>query len=137
MTGRYILNMGVTEFATRALIVRIEGTNAVPIFSAELATRIGLIRKRFPRADTARHKWAMGNLKVAMKHTTFRNIVAHSPLIIAGLADGSFHIAGIMSLTPQSAATAAEIVGLDELKGRVDEFAIVARNILEMQADFS
>jgi hypothetical protein len=35
MTGRYILNMGVTEFATRALLVSIEGTDAVPIFSAD------------------------------------------------------------------------------------------------------
>jgi hypothetical protein len=137
MTGRYILNMGVIEFATRLLIVRIEGTDAVPIFSVELAARIGFIRKRFPRANAARHKWAMDNLEVAMKHTTFRNIVAHSPLVLTNLPDGSFHIGGIANVTPKSLDTLFEMVSLDELKGRVNESAVVGRHILEMQADFS
>jgi hypothetical protein len=79
----------------------------------------------------------MAALEVAMKHTTFRNIIAHSPLLIAGLPDGSFQIGGIMNVTPKSPDNIVEIVSLDELRGRVNESAIVARHILEMQADFS
>ena len=137
LTGRYILNMGVIEFATRLLVTQIEGTDAVPVFSAELAARIGFIRTRFPRPNADRHKWAMAALEVAMKHTTFWNIIAHSPLLIAALPDGSFQIGGIMNVTPKSPDNIAEIVSLDELRGRVNESAIVARHILEMQADFS
>ena len=137
LTGRYILNMGVIEFATRLLITKIEGTDAVPIFSAKLAARIGFIRKNIPRPNAARHKWAMGVLEVAKKHTTFRNIVAHSPLLITGLQDGSLHIGGIMNVTPKGVDNIAELISLDELRGRVNELAVVGRHILETQADFS
>jgi hypothetical protein len=64
MTGRYILNMGVVEAGTRLLIVQIEGTDTVQVYSAELAARIRFVRSRFPRADATRHKWAMENLEV-------------------------------------------------------------------------
>jgi hypothetical protein len=137
MTGRYILNMGCIEFATRFLIAKVEGTDAAPIFSADLAARIGFIRKKFPRRNAARHKWAMKSLGVAMKHTSFRNIVAHSPLFVSGRPDGSFHIHGILNVTPNSSDNLADIVSLDELKGRVNESAAVARDIIEMQVDFS
>jgi hypothetical protein len=55
MVGRYVLNMGALEMATRLIIAHIEGTDTTPIFSDDLSTRIGFIRKRFPREDAARH----------------------------------------------------------------------------------
>lgn len=136
MVGRYILNMGALELATRLIIARIEGTDSATIFSDDLALRIAFIRKRFPRKDQDRHKWAMNAFEVARKHAGFRNIVAHSPLAIAGCADGSYHIQGIMNVTPKSSDTIAQLISLEELTGRVNESAVVARQLLEMQADF-
>lgn len=137
MVGRYILNMGCVEFGTRLIIERIEGTDRSQISSDDLAKRISFIRKRFPQRDASRHKSAMKSLAVAMKHTKFRNIVAHSPLFMSSDADGSLHIHGILDLTPNSAETRALVVSLDELRGRVDESAAIGRDILAMQADFS
>lgn len=105
MVGRYILNMGAVEAATRLLIINIIGTDSAPIFSDDLAARIGFIRKRFPRENAARHQWAMKAFKVADKHTGFRNIVA-------------------------------QLISLEELTGRVDESAILGRQLLELQGDF-
>ena len=136
MTGRYILNMGMVEMATRLLVARIEGTDGTPIFCDDLAARLGFIRKRFPREDTVRHKWAMNVIEVAVKHAGFRNIIAHSPLVITQHADGSRRIQGIMDVTPKSSATIAQFVSLEELKGRVNESAVFAQQLLEMQADF-
>ena len=136
MVGRYILNMGALEMATRLIIARIEGTDTTPIFGDDLSSRIAFIRKRFPREDTARHMWAMNALEVARKHAGFRNIVAHSPLGISGHADGTFHIQGILNVTPRDDDKIAQLISLEELKGRVTESSVVARQVLEMQADF-
>lgn len=136
LVGRYILNMGTVEMATRLLIARIEGTDSTPIFADDLATRIGFIRKRFPRENQVRHKWAMNALEVASKHAGFRNIVAHSPLAITQNADGSFRIQGIMDVTPKNKDTIGQMISLIELEGRVNESAVFARQLLEMQNDF-
>jgi len=114
----------------------IEGTDSAPIFNDDLAARIGFVRKRFPHEDRVRHKWAMNALDVASKHAAFRNIVAHSPLAITGHADGSYRIQGIMNITPKSSSAIAQLISLEELTGRVNESAVVARQLLEMQADF-
>ncbi|MBA3755912.1 MAG: hypothetical protein H0X02_06660 [Nitrosomonas sp.] len=137
MIGRYMLNMGAVELATRLIIARIEGTDRTPIFSDDLSARLGFIRKRFPQDDLARHKWAMNALEVASKHAGFRNIIAHSPLAITQHVDGSYHIQGIMNVTPKSDSTIAQLVSIEELKGRVNESSVFARQLLEMQADFS
>ena len=136
MVGRYVLNMGVVEMATHLLIDRIEGTDAVA-HSSGLDPRLGFIRKRFPRKDAARHKWAMNVLQVAAKHAGFRNIVAHSPIVIASRADGSYEIIGIVNRTPKSMDNITQLISLEELKGRVDESAVVGRQLLEMQVDFA
>jgi hypothetical protein len=132
LVGRFMLNMGVIEMATRLLIARIHGT----VFNADLDARIGFVRSRFPRENNARHKWAMKAFGVALKHVDFRNIVAHSPLAITGYADGSYRIQGIMNVTPKSKDTIAELISIEELTGRVTESAVVARQLLEMQNDF-
>ena len=41
------------------------------------------------------------------------------------------------SLTPKDDDKIAQLISLEELKGRVTESAVVARQVLEMQADFS
>lgn len=137
MVGRYILNMGAVEAATRLLITIVLRTESPPIFRDDLAARIGFLRKKFPRIDSARHQWGMRAFELAGKHTSFRNIVAHSPILITGNADGTFHIHGIMDLTPKTKDNFAELVSLEELKGRVNESAVLGRQFLEMQSDFS
>ena len=136
LVGRYMLNMGAVEMGTRLLIVRLLGTDSAPIFQDDLAARIGFVRKRFPQADPARHKWAMNTFDVADRHAGFRNIIAHSPLAISSHEDGSLRIHGIMNLTPKDQKKAAELISLDELRGRVNESAALGRDILEMQQDF-
>ncbi len=83
MVGRYMLNMGVVEGGTRLLVAQVLGTDQNPIFKDTLVARIGFVRKKFPQGDTARHKWAMNAFDVAERHAGFRNIVAHSPLMIS------------------------------------------------------
>jgi hypothetical protein len=78
----------------------------------------------------------MNALEVARKHAGFRNIVAHGPLVITGDADGTYHIQGILNVTPKDDDKIAQLISLEELKGRVTESAVVARQMLEMQADF-
>ena len=136
MVGRYMLNMGAMEWATRELVTRVYGTDATASFKGDLTARIRIVRRRFPREDRVRHKWAMNALDVARKHSGFRNIVAHSPLIITGHADGSYRIQGILNVTPKSNDTIGQVISLDELTSRVNESAVVARQLLEMQHDF-
>lgn len=138
LVGRYILNMGALELATRLLISRIEGSDATPIFVADLAARLGFLRSRFPREDKIRHQWAMNVFEVADKHCGFRNIVAHSPLAMTSDdASGTFGINGIVNVTPKSKETIAQLVSIEELKGRVNESAAIARDVLDMQTDFA
>ena len=137
MVGRYILNMGAVEAATRLLITSILDTESAPIFRDDLAARLGYIRKRFPRGNSSRHQWAMKAFALADKHTSFRNIVAHSPIAITGNTDGTFHIQGIMDLTPKDKNIVAELISLEELKGRVNESSVLGRQLLEMQSDFT
>lgn len=135
--GRYILNMGSVEMATRLLISRILGLPNPPVMNEGLSSRIGFIRKRFPQTDQARHSWAMGVLTVASKHVEFRNAVAHSGVVYTSGADGVKHIQGILNLTPSDAQKIGELISLDELRTRVNESATLGRLMLEMQADFS
>jgi len=134
--GRYMLNMGVLEMGTRLIISSLEGTDQAPIFSDDLAARLGYLRKRFPRTDAARHKWAMNVLDVAGRHAGFRNIIAHSPIAMQRTNEGKFHIVGILKVTPKDPANSAQLVSIEELKIRVNESAAVARDLLEMQNDF-
>jgi hypothetical protein len=135
MVGRYVLNMGAAEWATRLLIERIDGTES-EVLDTDLVSRVGFIRKRYPRENRERHERAMRAFEVAKRHSGFRNIVAHSPLAISAQPDGSYLIQGIFNATPQVVVADAELVSLAELRGRVDESAALARQLLEMQDDF-
>jgi hypothetical protein len=136
LVGKYILNMGSVEATTRMLISLAEQSDLSQILNADLPSRLGYLRRRFPRDPTDRHSWAMNVFTVAAKHVSFRNIVAHSPIIITGHADGSLHIQGILNITPNNSANFGEFVRLPELRGRVDESAVVGRDLLAMQRDF-
>jgi len=137
MVGRYILNMGGIEAATRVLISRLVGTDDAPVMSADLPSRLGYLRSRFPLEPKERHSSAMNVFRVATKHVTFRNIVAHSPLLITGHADGARRIQGILNITPNDEHKSGELVSLEELRARVDESATVARELLKMQDVFA
>jgi hypothetical protein len=106
MVGKYILNMGAVEMATRQIIARTNsGKDQIPIFSADFAARLGYIRKRYPRTNKLLHSRAMKVFEVAEKHIGFRNIVAHSPIGVRGNADGTLGILGIVNVTPKSSTT--------------------------------
>lgn len=129
--------MGAIEMATRTIIAKITGGDSAPIFSDDLAARIGFIRKRYPRSDKTKHSKAMNTFEVALKHTTFRNIVAHSPVVVAGAEDGTLTVLGILGLTLQSKENVGELISLEELKSRVNESSAVARAMLDMQAAYT
>ncbi len=137
MVGRYMLNMGAIEAATRLLISMCEQTDRSSVMNTELPSRLGFLKKRFPRANPMRHSWAMNIFRVADKHVGFRNIIAHSPIMITGHEDGSRHIRGILNLTPNDPNNVGQLVELDELRGRVNESAQLARSLLEMQVNFN
>ena len=128
--GRYILNMGSIEIATRLLVAQIEGTHTSPVFNDPLDSRIGFIRNRFPREDKTRHKWAMNVLTVAKKHVDFRNIMAHNPLILTQNADGATQIQGIINVKSN------EIILLPEIMARVEEAARLVGLLVQMKSDF-
>jgi hypothetical protein len=136
LVGRYVLNMGAIEASTRVLIAMYEGNDRAVIMSADFPSRLGFLRSRFPRDPSARHSWAMNVFGVAARHVGFRNVIAHSPLIITGHADGSKHIQGILNLTPNHEKQAGELIGIEELRGRVNESAKLGESFLQMQADF-
>ncbi len=136
LVGRYMLNMGAVEAATRVLVVHISGSDRNPVFADELASRLGFIRARFPRSPVDRHAWAMNVLTVALKLTGFRNIIAHSPLAISNNQDGTLHIHGILGFTAKDAKNVGQLISLEELTGRVDESAAVAKQLMDMQSDF-
>ncbi|TXC66470.1 hypothetical protein FSC37_13350 [Piscinibacter aquaticus] len=102
LVGRYVLNMGSVEATTGLLISMHEGTDQAPSMNADLPSRLGFLRARFPRTSSDRHSWAMNVFAVASKHVGFRNIVAHSPLMITGHKDGSHRIQGILNLAKRS-----------------------------------
>ena len=136
LVGRYILNMGSVEASSRLLITLHEGDDQSLVMSADLRARLGFLRTRFPRSLVERHSWAMSVFDMAMKHVGFRNVVAHSPLMITSHEDGQLHIQGILNLTPNDDKQAGELVGLPELRGRVNESAKLSESFLEMQRDF-
>ena len=134
--GQFILNMGGIELITRVIIAHIHGTDQVEVFSADLAKRIGYLRKRFPRVDPVAHKKAMTTLGVAEKHAAFRNIIAHGTVILASSPNGTPRALGIVNVTPKDRSNLFTIVSLEELRGRVNESAAVLKELLEMQAAF-
>lgn len=136
MVGKYIINMGGVEASTRVLISLWEVTEHAAAMNAPLPNRIGYLRRRFPREPKERHSWAMNVFNVAENHVGFRNIIAHSPIMISGHADGSRHVQGILNIASNDPHKVGQLVGLAELRGRVDESAAIARNLLEMQQDF-
>jgi hypothetical protein len=136
MVGRFMLNMGAVELATRLLVVQITGSDRDPVSASDLSLRLGFIRKRFPREDRERHSWAMNVFAVAAKHVGFRNIVAHGGIVIVTDNSGALHVGGILHPTPKDPVNKAYLVSLEELKGRVNETAVVGREILTMQRDF-
>jgi hypothetical protein len=136
LVGRYILNMGAIEAATRVLIAWHERNDMASTMNADLPSRLGYLRSRFPRTPKERHSWAMRTFAVAAKHVGFRNAVAHSPLIITEHEDGSKRIQGIFNLTPNDEKKVGEVISIEELRGRVDESAQLGRLLLQMQADF-
>lgn len=136
MVGRYILNMGSIEMTTRQLISMIEGKTDSPVMNEGLASRIGFIRKRFPKSDQKRHAWAMNVFAVASKHVGFRNAVAHSGVVYTSGSDGITHLQGILNLTPEDPNNIGQLISFEELKGRVTEAAHLGKDMLEMESDF-
>jgi hypothetical protein len=128
--GRFMLNMGAIEAASMYIDERIEDRALRQQGRKDLTSRLGFIRKHFPRTDKDRHSWAMNVLGIAVKIATFRDAIAHSPLVCSVSADGAKHIHGILDVKQN------QLISLEELKRRVDESARVASGLLEMQGEF-
>lgn len=137
LVGRYMLNMGVIEMATRLLVFEITGSDQEPIYSDDLAARIGFLRKRYPRNNREKHENAMRCFHVADRHTRFRNIVAHSVVVVTENEDGEKIVQGLLSLTPKNKTSIGEVVGLEEIRGRVNESSAIGQAMLEMQGHYS
>ena len=104
--------------------------------NSDFPSRLGFLRNRFPNIDSDRHSWAMNVFSVASRHVLFRNILAHSPIIISENEDGSRRILGVLDLTPKDPANVGQLVCFEELRGRVDEPAQLGSKFLEMRAAF-
>lgn len=137
MVGKYILNMGSVEFATRILISIVDADPNSKNMNGDLPARLGYLRRKFPREPKEMHSKAMLVFDVALKHAGFRNIVAHSPIFISEHADGSKYIQGILNLNPRDPNNDGVLIGLQELRGRVDESSSIGRDLLQMQKVFS
>jgi hypothetical protein len=134
--GRYILNMGAMEFATRLLIGFICTNIEAPILFSSLSTRLAFLKKRFPRSNESRYGTAMRTFDTSERHCAFRNIVAHSALQIGARADGTQLILGILNIQKSNGLVASELITLEELRGRVTESSLAAKHLLDMQDAF-
>jgi len=129
--GRFMLNMGAIEATTVLIVAQIERRNRSQTEKLDLKLRIRFIRERFPKEELHRHQWAMNIFGVALKISAFRDVIAHSPLVLGGSStDDPRAILGILDLKK------GELISLEEINGRVDESAAVAQGFLEIQADF-
>jgi hypothetical protein len=134
--GKYMINMGAIEATSRIIIGRLNGTDQVKIFSADLAARLQYLRARYPNDDKEKHKRAMNLFDVLSKHVIYRNIVAHSSVVYEDGPGGEKVIVGLLNFKPSDKKDIAEVISIDEMKGRVDESAKLGSILLEMQNDF-
>lgn len=128
--GRFMLNMGAIEAASILVGEIIEGSTWAQRPRKDLVSRLGWIRKNFPQTDRERHQQAMSTLRIAQKMSAFRDAIAHSPLGCGLAPDGTKQIHGILDIGRN------ELITLAELKARIDESALLASQLLEMQRDF-
>jgi hypothetical protein len=128
-----MLNMGVIEMVTRAIIARMIGNDSDPIFVAGLDARLRFIKKRFPRTNLIEHKRAMKNFNVALKLIGFQNSVAHSGLILHSSDHSPPQKLGLFNITVRSKKNFAEIISIEEMNGRVEESAKLGGIMLLMQ----
>ncbi len=136
LIGRYILNMGAVELASRLIITHIHNTDKIPIFNEDLDARIKYIRARYPTNDQAKHSAAMKLFSVIERHIGFRNIIAHSSVVLSGDEKGPKAVIGILNTKPRQKELQAEIVRLDEIRGRVNESAALATKLFEIINDY-
>ena len=135
LVGRYILNMGVVDTATKLVIVSIDGNDKGKILNAELSDRLSYIRWRLPRKDRTRHEASMKALSVAEENIGFRDMLAHSPISITSKPDGTIKVQGIVNVDPSDKSTLYELVSLAKLRAKVDESAMLVGHFLAMQLD--
>ena len=136
LIGRYIMNMGAIEMTSRLIIARIHNTDKIAIFNEDLESRIKYIKAKYPRNNKARHSMAMKLFSVIERHIGFRNIIAHSPIVLSGDETGPKSVIGILNLKPKQKDLLAEIIKLDEIRGRVNESAALGTRLLEISNDF-
>ena len=134
--GKYMLNLGAIESITRVLIADLNGTDQVPVYSAALAKRLDYLKIRYSNSDTEKYKKVMELFEIAQRHIKYRNIVAHSGIFYVDLPDGTKGMAGLVNFMPEDKNNIAEIISLEEMKGRVNESSNLASKLLELQNDF-
>lgn len=136
--GRYILNMGVVEELTRVIIMRMTGKKEDQIINGDLSIRIRFIRGHYPRSDHSSHQEACRILDFAVAETSFRNIVAHSPVMYDGDPHSSeSQIGGILNVMPRDKTREAELVSLAELQEHVGGAVALANDLNKMMDTFA
>jgi hypothetical protein len=78
----------------------------------------------------------MNVFDVCKKHCEFRNLVAHSPLWVEGSEDNQ-QVRGIFALTPKCSKNIAQIISIEELKGRVTESARLVSDLIALRKKFT
>lgn len=136
--GKYMINMGAIETTTRVIIAKLHSTDQVAIFHADLEPRIRYLSSRYVNSDNIKHKRAMNFFRALRKHVGFRNAVAHSGLLYKDGLNNTKEMAGLVNFKPSDKKTSvADIISIEEMKGRVDESAKLGAMLLEFQNDFT
>jgi len=135
--GKYMINMGAIETTTRIIIGNLNGTDKIKIYSDDLSARSDYLRVRYSNHNAEKHKKAMKFFDLLGKHIGFRNIVAHSGVIYADGPDGVKIMVGLFNLKPRDINNIAEIITIEEMKGRVNESAQLGATLLQLQNDFT
>jgi len=137
LIGKYMLNMGAIEAATRVIIGKLHSSDQVPIFKSELDARVRYLRGKFPFDDKERHEKAMLFFDALLKHVKFRNIIAHSGVTYVDGPDEDKIVNGLLNFLPNDSNSIAEYISLEELKGRVNESARLGATLLDYQSLFT
>jgi hypothetical protein len=94
------------------------------------------LKIKYSNKDSEKYQKVMNIFDVAQKHVKYRNIVAHSGIFYVDLPDGTKCMAGLVNFIPDDKNNIAEIISIEEMKGRVNESSNLATKLLELQNDF-
>ncbi|MDB5103057.1 MAG: hypothetical protein JWP91_746 [Fibrobacteres bacterium] len=138
VTGRFFLNLGMIEFLAMEFIVKMaDGYKYKSIKKKFLSQKLTWIIENLAECSDAPPETVEAiheTLEEIRQLSFFRNVVANGAIGLA-MADGNGKdapaISGILNYRPEDTDQDAEIVSLEEVKGRVAESEDLARKLLD------